>query len=173
MTNERVRDDLPRIDETPERPAPTATRDSPLTADEAAAVIREATRLQQRGATAELSREDVIAMGKELGLSPEAVEQALAKRHEQAAAAEFVKSERRGFYEHATWYVAIIAGLAGIDFLTGGGWWVQWPAMGWGIGLFFHGVAFLQTKLSPQDAQTRAARQATRDQRREERRGQR
>jgi 2TM domain len=46
----------------------------------------------------------------------------------------------QGFYTHLGIYVAVIALLAVIDFMTGEGWWVQWPLFGWGIGVFFHGI---------------------------------
>ena len=59
----------------------------------------------------------------------------------------------RAFYTHLTAYVGVMALLVFINISTGdgldGNWWVQWPAMGWGIGLAihalttFHGGTFL------------------------------
>lgn len=50
----------------------------------------------------------------------------------------------RGFYIHATVYVAVIVMLGLINISTGdawhGNWWVQWPAMGWGVALLIHGI---------------------------------
>lgn len=45
----------------------------------------------------------------------------------------------RGFYIHAAQYVLVIAGLSILDVFTSPNrWWVQWPALGWGIGLTAH-----------------------------------
>ncbi len=46
-----------------------------------------------------------------------------------------------GFPRHVATYVSGIALLAGINLLTSpGDWWVQWPALGWGIGLLSHSL---------------------------------
>ncbi len=51
---------------------------------------------------------------------------------------------QRAFYTHLTAYVGVIALLVFINISTGdgleGNWWVQWPAMGWGIGLAIHAL---------------------------------
>ena len=39
---------------------------------------------------------------------------------------------RLDFYRHVMTYVLITGGLALLDWLTGGGWWVQWLAGIWG-----------------------------------------
>lgn len=39
---------------------------------------------------------------------------------------------RLDLYRHAAWYAIIIAALAIIDGVTGGGWWVWWVAGIWG-----------------------------------------
>lgn len=44
----------------------------------------------------------------------------------------------RGFYIHLTVYVLVIALLVVINAMTSGPWWVQWPLIGWGIGILFH-----------------------------------
>jgi hypothetical protein len=46
----------------------------------------------------------------------------------------------KGFYIHLLVFCGVIAGLAGINMLTRGDWWVQWPLLGWGIGLLVHGA---------------------------------
>ena len=46
------------------------------------------------------------------------------------------------FYRHVVRYLAIVGLLAIIDWLTGGGWWVQWVALIWGAVLLLH---FLNT----------------------------
>ncbi len=52
-----------------------------------------------------------------------------------------VKRER-GFYVHAAVFTAIMALLFAIDFLTTPGrFWIQWPLLGWGAGLLWHGLS--------------------------------
>jgi 2TM domain len=47
----------------------------------------------------------------------------------------------QGFYVHAGIFAAVLALLAIINVLTGGVWWVQWPFLGWGIGVLAHGLS--------------------------------
>ena len=53
---------------------------------------------------------------------------------------------RLDFFRHVTFFAVIIGGLALIDWLTGGGWWVQWVALIWGAFLV---LQFVTTFLSP------------------------
>jgi two-component system LytT family sensor kinase len=46
--------------------------------------------------------------------------------------------ELKDFYTSLVTYVIVMSFLFFIDYTSGGGWWVYWPAMGWGIGLAFH-----------------------------------
>jgi transcriptional regulator with XRE-family HTH domain len=47
----------------------------------------------------------------------------------------------KGFYIHLAQYVLVIALLTVINALTTPNrWWVQWVIMGWGVGVFFHGL---------------------------------
>ena len=39
---------------------------------------------------------------------------------------------RLGFYRHAATYAAVVASLFALDWITGGGFWVQWVAGIWG-----------------------------------------
>jgi fatty acid desaturase len=49
----------------------------------------------------------------------------------------------KGFYIHLFVFVLVVAGLAVINFLTGGPWWVLWALFGWGIGVLAHGIAVM------------------------------
>ena len=52
----------------------------------------------------------------------------------------------RGFYGHLTQYVVIISGLAIFNFFKSPNYlWVIWPALGWGLGLMFHGMRVFGT----------------------------
>lgn len=46
----------------------------------------------------------------------------------------------KGFYVHLAVFVGVMIVLAAIDYGTGPGWWVQWPFLGWGIGILGHAV---------------------------------
>ncbi len=58
---------------------------------------------------------------------------------------ELVRAEKRdeklrAFYIHLAIFLFVTLGLFLIDALQGGGWWIQWAAFGWGIGVFGHGI---------------------------------
>ena len=44
----------------------------------------------------------------------------------------------KGFHIHLIVYLAVIAGLVLINSMSSGNWWVQWPLIGWGIGILGH-----------------------------------
>jgi hypothetical protein len=44
----------------------------------------------------------------------------------------------KGFRIHLAVYLAVIVGLIVINAMSGGAWWVQWPLIGWGIGILGH-----------------------------------
>jgi transcriptional regulator with XRE-family HTH domain len=47
----------------------------------------------------------------------------------------------RGFYVHAMQYAVVIPVLVAINFFSGASYpWALWPAIGWGMGLLFHGL---------------------------------
>jgi hypothetical protein len=50
----------------------------------------------------------------------------------------------RAFYQHLIVYAAVMGMLLLINLSTSPSWWVQWPAMGWGLLLVLHG-AFTHT----------------------------
>lgn len=60
---------------------------------------------------------------------------------ERVEAAHIRARELREFYSHLVLFAAAMVLLAALDALTGGGWWVQWPLAGWGVGLAGHAVA--------------------------------
>ena len=59
------------------------------------------------------------------------------------------EGRKRSFRHHLAIYLAVIAGLACIDLVTSPDHlWVQWPAIGWGIGVALQGV---RTYLPPEE----------------------
>ncbi|MDY7230156.1 2TM domain-containing protein [Hyalangium rubrum] len=122
--------------------ADTRQHPSRFTQAEVAEIIREATShmLSAQG-DRQLTREELLAMARELGVSEEAVEQVLAARAQKSRTGKtptLSRGARIGLAAHGMSYGIVISGLSIVDIMTGPGWWVQWPALGWGMGLAFH-----------------------------------
>jgi hypothetical protein len=96
-------------------------------------VIQRALILKQRIG---ISREDLLEIGRELGLKSEVIEAALllemAEKSKETAKRDWRQSRKFGFH------LVICGLLLLINSLTSGPWWFQWPVIGWGIGLLFH-----------------------------------
>ena len=48
--------------------------------------------------------------------------------------------ELRYFYRSLTTYVVVMVALFFVDLASGDGWWVYWPALGWGAFLLLHAL---------------------------------
>jgi len=48
--------------------------------------------------------------------------------------------ELSAFYSHLTLFGGVMALLAVFDAVSGGGWWFQWPLLGWSVGLVAHAL---------------------------------
>jgi hypothetical protein len=46
----------------------------------------------------------------------------------------------KGFYGHLSVYLAVMTLLFAVNSLSPGPWWVQWPLIGWGIGVTLHAL---------------------------------
>ncbi|MCF6231737.1 MAG: helix-turn-helix domain-containing protein [Rhodobacteraceae bacterium] len=62
----------------------------------------------------------------------------------ESEAMEYVR-DIKGFYAHLASYVLVMILLLVLNLVTGGSFWVVWPALGWGIGVFFHGISVFET----------------------------
>lgn len=49
-------------------------------------------------------------------------------------------NKKMGFYVHLSVYLIVNGFFHILNLVQGEDYWAFWPAMGWGIGLFFHGV---------------------------------
>ena len=102
-------------------------------------VIQRALLLKQRIG---ISREDLLEIGRELGLKSEVIEAALiqemAEKSKKTAERDRRQSRKFGFHWHLWSYLITCGVLLLINSLTPGRWWFQWPVIGWGIGLLFH-----------------------------------
>lgn len=45
-----------------------------------------------------------------------------------------------GFYIHLLVYVLVMALLTLVNVVTADEWWVQWPLLGWGVGVLAHAL---------------------------------
>jgi hypothetical protein len=55
----------------------------------------------------------------------------------------------RAFYLHAASFVLVMAALAAWNVYAPQIWWVQWPLLGWGLGLASHGLSVYATGGEP------------------------
>jgi fatty acid desaturase len=66
----------------------------------------------------------------------------------------------KAFYIHLFVFALVLAGLAIINFATGGPWWVLWVLLGWGIGILAHAITvFGHTSRAIADWEERKLRQ--------------
>ena len=59
-------------------------------------------------------------------------------RQERYEAAKAHVAALIGYYIHLGVFVAVMVGLFGINYAGGDPWWVQWPLIGWGLGILGH-----------------------------------
>ncbi len=89
-----------------------------------------------------VSYADLVDTARELGISTEALENALADQESrgeiEAARKRLVRKRRAEFYNHLRSYLIVNGALLLINFITSSDFWVVWPLLGWGIGLAFH-----------------------------------
>ncbi|AEI64069.1 2TM domain-containing protein [Corallococcus macrosporus] len=137
--------------------ADTRQRSAPpsFSQDEAAEIIREATTRALAGKDVDraLTREDLLAMAREMGVSESAVESVIAARAGRDKAKRRMRRAYLGLVSHATSYTIVIGGLTLIDLASGPAWWVQYPAIGWGMGLAFHAMGTLSAALRQAEKQ--------------------
>ena len=125
-----------------------------FTQDEVGELIETASRLDHLTTENGLSFQELRRVATELGISDKALLEAVAReldaeraaREKEAAAQEAEEKKRKRrrktlneWKSHLTSYIAVIGGLAAIDWFSGGGLdWFFYPAAGWGIGLVIH-----------------------------------
>ena len=66
--------------------------------------------------------------------------------HDKAVAAERQVEAITAFYIHLSVFLVVIGILVAVNFLTTSTWWVQWPFLGWGIGILAHAFAVFGRK---------------------------
>lgn len=92
-----------------------------------------------------VTHDELAAVAREMGVSPEALATAAAgvreERAVEAEVARVVAGRRRGFSAHLMAFVMVNALLAVGNVMAGGPLWFVLVALGWGIGLAFHARA--------------------------------
>ena len=77
-------------------------------------------------------------------------------KQEKYAAAKSHVAALMGFYIHSGVFVVVMVGLFGINYASSDQWWVQWPLIGWGLGILGHAyLVFSPRRLSMREWQRR------------------
>ena len=130
------------------------------TQEEVGDLIETASKLEwaaATSATSDVSLDELKSIASEMGISDKALAAALARQEREDREAQVALDEKRvreervkanwlAWRTHIAVYVAVLLGLTVIDLMTGAGWWVQWPAAGWGIGLLAHTGAMVAAR---------------------------
>ena len=134
--------------------------------EEAAEIIRDATEVSLQSGGRDLTREDLLSMARELGLDAASVDRALETREKRRTQGKLRRGLLVGLASHLGTYAIVISGLALLDIAGGPGWWVQWPAIGWGIGVGSHTLGTIIALLRRDDLEARRDKYAEREARR-------
>ena len=116
-----------------------------FTDEEAKEILRRA--IERHEAEKEgFAADDLVDAARELGIPPEMVERAAIEVRAHAGVetrrTARRKRERQQLAGRVATYAVVNAFLAVIDYMTGAGWWVQWPLIIWG---FFLVMSFVST----------------------------
>lgn len=115
--------------------------------EEANAILRRA--IEMMPLKDAMSLEQLEKIGAEIGISPELLRRAeadyRAEDHQRDEYRQFLAHEKGMFKAHLYSYIGVIGFLAILNAVVihvsnDPVWWFFWPAMGWGLGLFFHAV---------------------------------
>ncbi len=110
--------------------------------DEVQAILGRALERQQTRGQGELTYDELVAIGRDVGLSEAAIGAAAREQEREGAVdaelARRLSKGRRGFVSHAASYVLVNAFLLAMNLMSGGPLWAFWPLAGWGLALAFH-----------------------------------
>ncbi|MEH1795204.1 2TM domain-containing protein [Nostoc sp.] len=99
----------------------------------------------------EFSREQLLEMASELGISSDILETTekkwFAEQEEERSLHTFNTFRRRGFWTHFVSFLAVNLFLIILNFITSPSYfWAIFPVLGWGLGLFLHWWSVYQSK---------------------------
>lgn len=111
------------------------------TRDEMEEILRRAAERTQQAEDG-VRHDDLVAAAREVGIDPEAIEDALAElgqeKTREVAAARWTRDARRRFVSHFSTYLIVMTFLVSLNVLTTPSiWWAQWIALAWGLGVAF------------------------------------
>ncbi|MCC7534739.1 MAG: 2TM domain-containing protein [Deltaproteobacteria bacterium] len=124
------------------------------TEEEAREILRRAID-RQHADDDKTEHDDLLAAAREVGIDPEhfgrAADEVLEERERTSVApavhdeiAQHRREQRQAFVYRAALYVVVVGALAALDYLTGGGWWVQWVALVGGVLLAIRAARLLR-----------------------------
>lgn len=118
------------------------------TSDDVQQILQRALARKQDG---QFSQDQLVEMASELGISPDVLQQAelewQSKRDQEHERKSFNAFRRRAFKAHLIPYLAVNTFLILINLVTTPQYfWAIFPLLGWGLGLFFHGLSAYQTE---------------------------
>lgn len=102
--------------------------------------------LSQRSLSGNVSREQIIEVGRELGLTEQDIARAIDEEMRYGAIdearEEVIEKRRKGWREHLFWYLGVNALTMGLNFMQEDGrfTWALFMLIGWGIGMASHTV---------------------------------
>ncbi|WP_375478931.1 2TM domain-containing protein [uncultured Nostoc sp.] len=111
-------------------------------------ILQKALTRKQEG---EFSREQLLEMASELGISSNILETTeqkwLAQQEEERSRHTFNTFRRTAFWTHFVSFLAVNLFLILLNFITSPSYfWAIFPILGWGLGLFFHWWSVYQSK---------------------------
>lgn len=110
------------------------------TPEEVTAVVSSA--LRRHRESEDISHEELLETGAELGIPRHALEQAAShlatERDMERAKEKWLAGKRRGWRSHIAAFAIVNGFLFLVDLITTGGVWFYWCLLGWGMGLAFH-----------------------------------
>ncbi len=134
-----------------------AMPDRTYTDDEVREILRRA--VGQEAEAGGLGRSELIAAAAEVGIDVAAVDRAIleveSEREIEREVSQLQQDRRKGLGSNFTSFAIVSAGLAGIDWATGSGWWFFWPVGFWAMNLAFKikGAVFADPKADRESAQ--------------------
>ena len=113
-----------------------------FTGEELTEIIRRAASRRGSESSKNVSYEEMLAVGEELGIGREDLEAAAAEIGKGRRGRQKQARRKLEFFHHLASYVSVMAGLFLINLITNPSyWWFVFPAIGWGIGLGCHASA--------------------------------
>jgi hypothetical protein len=100
--------------------------------------------LSQRSLSGNVSREQIVEVGRELGLTEQDIERAIDEEMRYGAIdearAEVIRKNRKEWRDHLSWYLGVNAIMLTLNVWKTGGrlTWALGTLLGWGIGMGIH-----------------------------------